>query len=216
MNPVVKPIQPKNVQAILWQVSIALMAVLTFTWISIWDTYSLEVLPLQAKYNLGFAKEADYKALSRICFERKRYECASSTSQTLALRFQTKDPVFYQHWMESAAKLNQPKSALAALESLQKMQGPSATLLEQKAKLQLKLGEEQKALESLNKASGLAQGLNRIAIAREHISLLIKMNLFAQAHSKIMEIRHSNALAHLFMEKELRSIQHRIAKFNRR
>lgn len=197
-------------RAILWQIGFAVTGILTFSWISMWDTHSLTVLPLQAKYTLGFAKANDLNALSNICFERKRYECSSSTLKVLIDTHKTKNPVHYTQIIESYLKLQQPKNALAYINVFERVQTPTAELLSQKAQLQIKLGEDQKALDSLSRSARLAKGADRVGIIREQVNLLVKLNLFQQAQSKIMEVRHSSAIAHLFMEKELKAIQLRL------
>lgn len=195
----------KNYQAILWQVGIAAMVIICFGWISVWDTYSLQVLPLQAKYNLGFAKESDLKELSNICYERKRFSCASSTLKSLISNFQSsRDPASYQKLIDSYLKLDQLKHALQAIEALEKTNSITGAMLEQKATLQIKLGQEQKAVHTFDKAAALSKGAERIGIMRDQIALLIKLNLYQQAQNKILEVRRSSTLAGLFMEKELR------------
>lgn len=197
-------------RAILWQIGFAVTAILTFSWISIWDTHSLTVLPLQAKYTLGFAKFEDLNALSNICFERKRYECSSNALKALITGYKTKNPVHYTQAIESHLKLGQTKNALIYINTFEKVQAPSVELLAQKAQLQIKLGEDQKALDSLTRASRLATGPEKVALIREQVNLLVKLNLFQQAQSKIMEVRRSSAIAHLFMEKELKAIHLRL------
>ena len=197
-------------RAIMWQIGFAVTAILTFSWISAWDTHSLTVLPLQAKYTLGFAKPADLNALSGICFERKRYDCSSQTLKALIDTHKTKNPVHYTQIIESYLKLSQTKQALIYISAFEKVQTPSAELLAQKAQLQIKVGEEQKALDSLNRATRLASGPERVSLIREQVNLLMKLNLFAQAQTKILEVRKSSAIAHLFMEKELKAIHSRL------
>ncbi len=197
----------KNYQAIVWQISIAALVVICFGWISVWDIYSLQVIPLQTKYNLGFAKESDLKELAQICYERKRYACASSTLKGLISTFQSsRDPASYQKLIDSYLKLDQLKQALQAIESLEKTTGITGAMLEQKATIQIKLGEEQKAVATFDKAAALSKGADRISIVRDQIALMIKLNLFQQAQNKILEVRRSSTLAGLFMEKELRAI----------
>lgn len=198
--------QPKNYHSIVMQVTIAAMVVGVFGWISVWDSYSLKVIPLQAKYTLGMANDQDLKELSQICYERKRYDCSSNTLRSLVTVYNSKESSLYEQLADSYIKTNRPKQAISAIESLEKIKTVSSDLLEQKAQLQMKNGQEQKALETLNKANSVAKGTDRISVAREQIALLIKMNLFTEAYSKIMEIRKSSTLANLFMEKELRMI----------
>lgn len=197
-------------RAVVWQIGVALVGILTFSWISIWDTHSLTVLPLQAKYTLGFAKADDLKQLSAICFERKRYECSSQTLKVLADKFKTKDPIHYAQLIESYLKLGQTKSALFYIATFEKVKTPTADLLAQKAQLQMKVGEDQKALESLGRAVRLAVGPQKVALVRDQVQLLLKLNMYQQAQTKILEVRRSSAIAHLFMEKELKSIQLRL------
>ena len=195
----------KNYQAIIWQIGIAASVIICLGWISVWDTYSLQVLPLQAKYNLGFANESDLKDLSKICYERQRFSCASSTLKSLISNFQSsRDPASYQKLIDSYLKLDQLKQALQTIEALEKTKDITGAMLEQKATLQIKLGEEQKAVHTFDKAAALSKGAERIGIMREQIALLIKLNLYQQAQNKILEVRRSSTLAGLFMEKELR------------
>jgi len=56
--------------------------------ISIWDSYWLEVIPLQIKGAMGASKDSDFEKMAQICLERKRMNCAEDAYAHLA----KKDP----------------------------------------------------------------------------------------------------------------------------
>lgn len=172
-----------------------------------WDQYSLSIIPLKVKELSGIANLQDYQQLSKICEERKKWDCVETS---LRQRY-TLSPRTEIEALAQLGKLQYKRGKLA--ESLQSLKtyfdqgGISLDASYDYARALSQRGFVDQASQVYEQILEAKPETLQITVAQNYVRLLMKNNKYREAKTLLEDIRKSGSNANLFMDKEFQELE---------
>lgn len=174
-----------------------------------WDKYSLTVIPLEASVRLGYATAQDYSRYSKICLERKKYECAHSYLQ----KYTELEPTNLEARLELGLlqlRMNDLNSAVNTLSAYIQDGGEEPKARFHLAKAHSQLNNTGEALKIYRQLLKGRTDVFQVSVTREYIQTLIQAKKWNQAKSSIEKARRQSLTHNAFMTAEYKAVLNKI------
>ncbi len=199
----------KQVYKSFLKTSIALTIVLVGGFIQSvsWDQYAVSIIPLKLKQMTGTASITDMAEISKICFERKKWDCLS---ESLIKRYQMSPNTELETLAELGSlqfKLGQYAQAEKTLSTYFQQGGLNMDASYDYARSLSLQGEVDQASQVYQQILQAKPETLQITVAQNYIKLLMTNNRHREAKTVLDGIRASGSNANMFMDKEYKEIE---------
>lgn len=205
-------LQPKNApekRVALYMVGLGALLLGALIQIINWDKYALTVIPLEASVLLGTATAEDHGTYSKICLERKKYECALNHLQTqIRMNPENLDAKLDLGLLQF--RMNDMESSVSTLTTYLEEGGTDPKAGFHLAKAHAQLNDTNKALKIYKQLLGKKNGVFQVSVTREYVQTLMKAGKWKQAKSSIERARRESLTHNAFMTAEYKMILEKI------
>lgn len=182
---------------------IAFVLIAGFLQLTSWDTYSIEVIPLQVKGLIGASTNQDLERLAEICLDRKKLDCVESTYARLSERDQSqlirlgKFEMSRGHYQE----------AVNTYRGFFSKGGVDLEASYNFARALGQVGMVDEASKYFDYVLGAKPDVVQVTVVQNYVKLLMEANRLDQAQKLIEGVRKKSETSAYFMEDEFKKIQ---------
>lgn len=186
-------------------VGLGVFMLLAMIQITQWDKHAFSVIPLQTSILFGAADANDYAEYSKICMERRKYDCALEN-----LEQQTKlDPSQMEARLTLGLmqiKMQKNQAAIQTLEGYLNDGGLEPRAQFELAKAYSQAGETKKALHLFTQLLRSKSGVFQVTVTREYVHTLIQAKYWTKAKRVIERARRKSLSHNAFMTAEYKDL----------
>jgi tetratricopeptide (TPR) repeat protein len=171
-----------------------------------WDQYFFSIIPLKIKEMTSTASTMDLKEITRICNERKKWDCVEAS---LLKTYQSSPNTEIEALAELGKIQFQRGETDAALQTFSTYFAQGGLSLDASYDYARSLslrGQVDQASQVYEKILEAKPDTLQVTVAQNYVRLLMNNNRFSQAKDLLEEIRKSGSNANMFMDKEFQEI----------
>jgi tetratricopeptide (TPR) repeat protein len=174
-----------------------------FLQLTSWDTYSIEVIPLQIKGLIGASTNQDLERMAEICLDRKKLDCVENAYTKLGERDQTQLLRLGKFEM-SRGHYNE---AVNTYRNFFSKGGVDLEASYNFARALGQVGMVDEAAKYYDYVLGAKPDVVQVTVVQNYVKLLMEANRLDQAQKLIETVRKQSETSAYFMEDEFQKIK---------
>lgn len=182
---------------------IAFVLIAGFLQLTSWDTYSIEVIPLQVKGLIGASTNQDLERMAEICLERKKLDCVESAYSRLSERDQSQLLRLGKFEMSRGHY----QDAVNTYRNFFTKGGVDLEASYNFARALGQVGMVDEAAKYYDYVLGAKPDVVQVTVVQNYVKLLMEANRLDQAQRLIEGVRKQSETSAYFMEDEYQKIK---------